>query len=287
MATADQRVAERLEVDANGLTFSAWSAGAPGGRPVILLHGFPETAWCWRPVMADLAGAGCWAFAPDQRGYSAKARPFALEQYAVPHLVKDVIALADTLEMATFDLIGHDWGGMVAWVLAANHPQRVRSLTVLSTPHPEAMRLAMARRGEDFLAHVERFRRPEEPERLFLGGDLDGSGLRRLFASTGLPDFDPSEYLAILTQPGALTAALNWYRAMDADQLGPLPAITTPTLYVWSTGDVALERSAAEDTARCVAGPFRFEVLVGVSHWIPEEAPGEVSRLVLEHLAGT
>ncbi len=105
---------ERLEIDANGLTFSARAAGPVGGRPVLLLHGFPETSWSWRGLLGALGSAGYRAVAPDQRGYSAKARPPAVADYAVPHLLADVLALADTMEMATFDLIGHDWGGLLA-----------------------------------------------------------------------------------------------------------------------------------------------------------------------------
>ncbi len=278
---------ERLEVDANGLTFTARAAGSYKGRPVLLLHGFPQTSWCWRPTLSDLGQAGFRGLAPDQRGYSPKARPPDIASYAVPQLVDDVLALADTLELPMFDLVGHDWGGMVAWVVAARHAHRVRSLTVVSTPHPEALRAATARRGPDYLAHIERFRRPEEPERLLLGPDQSGSGLQRLFEATGLVDHDVSEYLGVLTQPGALTAALNWYRAMNADQLGSLPPIVVPTLYIWSTGDVALAREAAEATAQRVAGRYQFAVLEGVSHWIPEQAPADLSRLLLEHLAAT
>jgi len=127
---------ERLEIDANGLTFSARAAGPPDGRPVLLLHGFPETSWSWRFVLDQLAGAGYRAVALDQRGYSTFARPDGVEAYRLAHLVDDVVGVADTMEWPTFDLVGHDWGGLVAWVTAARHAGRVRSLTSVSTPHP-------------------------------------------------------------------------------------------------------------------------------------------------------
>ena len=279
---------ERLQIDAGGFTFSARAAGPPDGRPVLLLHGFPETSWSWRQLLSDLGDAGHRAVAPDQRGYSPGARPAAIEDYALGHLVGDVLALADTLEMATFDLIGHDWGGMVAWVTAARHADRVRSLTVVSTPHPEALRTALLGGDADQTersGYMAFFREPETPELLLLGEDRSGSGLRTLFEVSGLDPAVSDEYVACLTEPGAMTAALNWYRAMDGADIDGLAPIVVPTLYVWSTEDVALGRAAAEATAEYVAGSYRFEVLEGVSHWIPELAADDLSRLVLDHLA--
>jgi pimeloyl-ACP methyl ester carboxylesterase len=280
---------ERLEIDASAMTFSARAAGPHDGRAVLLLHGFPQTSWCWRPLLSALGEAGYRPVAPDQRGYSPKARPPEVFAYAVPKLVDDVIALADTMEMPAFDLVGHDWGGMVAWVTAARFPERIRSLTVLSTPHPGALRDALlggdpeqARRS----AYIAKFQEPETAERNLLGADGSGSGLVQLFETTGLDPALAEEYVRTMREPGAMTAALNWYRAMHAADVDGLPPIVMPTLYVWSSGDEALGRFAAESTAEWVAGRYRFEVLDGVSHWIPEAAPDVVSALVLEHLAG-
>src|SRR5271165_2446999 len=144
---------ERLEIDANGLTFTARAAGPPRGRPVVLLHGFPETSWSWRRQLAVLGAAGYRAVAPDQRGYAPGARPPRVQDYGISHLVADVLAIAETMEMQTFDLVGHDWGGMVAWVVASRHAQRVRSLTVVSTPHPDALRGVQASAETDEEPH--------------------------------------------------------------------------------------------------------------------------------------
>jgi pimeloyl-ACP methyl ester carboxylesterase len=281
---------ERIEIDANRLTFTARAAGPDRGRGVILLHGFPQTSWSWRGQLSELGDAGYRAVAPDQRGYSAGARPPAVADYRLVHLVGDVLALADAMEMDTFDLVGHDWGGMVSWVAAAQHPGRVRSLSVVSTPHPLALRAALlggdpAQAGRSI--QMGAFLRPDLPERLLLGEDSSGSGLEALCTESGLGAANIRQYLAVLTQPGALTAALNWYRAMDGEELADLPPVKVPTLYVWSTDDAALGRSAAEASGDFVSGDYRFVVLEGVNHWIPEAAPRELARLLIEHLATT
>ncbi len=281
---------ERLEIDANRLTFTARAAGPEHGRGVILLHGFPQTSWSWRGQLSELGEAGYRAVAPDQRGYSAGARPLTVSEYQLDHLVGDVLALADAMEMDTFDLVGHDWGGMVSWVVGARHPDRVRSLSVVSTPHPLALRAALLGGDPDQAertAQMDAFRRPEVPERLLLGEDRSGSGLEALCTASGLGAADTRQYLAVLTRPGALTAALNWYRAMDGDELADLPPVAVPTLYVWSTEDPALSRPAAEASGTFVTGGYRCVALEGVNHWIPEAAPKELARLLLEHLATT
>jgi pimeloyl-ACP methyl ester carboxylesterase len=285
-----QIVIDRLEIDANGFRFAARAAGPADGRRVLLLHGFPQTSWCWRAQLGALAAAGYRAVAPDQRGYSPGARPADVADYSMPCLLADVMALADKMEMDTFDLVGHDWGGMVAWQAATHHPERVRSLTSVSTPHPLALQHALL--GGD-PAQAERaeamdlYREPDEAERLLLGPDGSGSGLLALLTAGGLSAPDAAVYVEALREPGALTAALNWYRAMERSDLFELTPVDVPTLYVWSTGDAALGRTAAEATGDCVTGTYRFAVLEDVSHWIPEMAAGRLNELLIDHLAHT
>ena len=279
---------DRLEISAGGLVFTGRACGPHEGRRVLLLHGFPQTSWAWRDELSALGRAGYRAVAPDQRGYCPGARPTEVGDYATEHLVGDVLALADSMEMETFDLVGHDWGGMLAWIVASQHSGRVRSLSVVSTPHPLALQHALLGGDPGQAAHGEAmaaFRAPEVPERLLLGPDGSGSGLATLLAETGLDDDDARMYVTALTEPGALTAALNWYRAMDGAALSGLEPVVVPTLYVWSTGDEAFGRAAAEETAEHVRGPYTFEVLENVSHWIPEMAPVELSDLLLRHLS--
>jgi pimeloyl-ACP methyl ester carboxylesterase len=198
------------------------------------------------------------------------------------HVVADTLAMADWLGAHTFHLVGHDWGGAAAWAVAGRYPERLKSLAVVSTPHPKC--LGEARHVDDDQrersSYVDLFRMPGKAEDVLLE-----DGARRLRAMlTGSDAAAVDEYVRVLTQPGALTAALNWYRAASADDAGDLAPVTTPTLYVWSDGDIALGRRAAEATKDHVVGPYRFEVLPGVSHWIPEQAPAALNALLLEHL---
>lgn len=272
---------EHAEVEANGFRFDLRVAGPPDGRPVLLLHGFPQSSACWEPVMGHLAAAGCRAVAPDQRGYSPGARPDALEAYRLEALVGDVAALVHALGLGPVDLVGHDWGGVVAWGAAARGTELVRSLVAVSTPHPAAL-LAALRDDEDQRrrsAYIEVFRRPGEAEML-----LDAAGLRAMFAATGLPSEWAERHVSYMSAPGVLTAALNWYRALDPSRLDVGP-VATPVTYVWSTGDVAFGRAAAEATAAYVRGPYDFVELEAVSHWVPEEVPDTLAQTLAAHLS--
>jgi pimeloyl-ACP methyl ester carboxylesterase len=277
-----------VEVAANGWTFTARTDGPEDGRPVILLHGFPQTSRCFTAELSALGGAGFRAVAPDQRGYSPGARPTAVEAYRVEELASDVVALADSLGFDTFDLVGHDWGGLVAWIVASRWPGRVRTLTSVSTPHPLALADALGGGDPDQAersSYLKLLRQTDVPEELLLGADGNGEGLRALFADSGIDADTVEEYIDVLSRPGALTAALNWYRANDLRGLNGPEVVIVPTLYVWSTEDIALGRVAAEATADHVTGPYRFEVLEGVSHWIPDVAADRLNPLLLDHFA--
>ncbi len=283
---------ERLEIHANKMRFTARAAGPENGRQVLLLHGFPQTSSCWRSVLTSLGDEGYRAVAPDQRGYSVDARPVMVEDYAIPHLENDVMAVANAMEMHTFDLVGHDWGGLLAWLVATRNPDRVRSLTAVSTPHPLALRevlLGPGRKRTDrkVPGYMDIFRDLAVPERLLLGEDGSGSGLLRVLAEVGLEGPAAQEYVQAMAEPGALTAALNWYRAMDGDVLDDLLPVAVPTLFVWGNNDAALGRTAAELTADWVIGLYNFEVLEGINHWIPETAPAELSERIMAHLRVT
>lgn len=279
---------ETIELSAGGFTFRCRVTGPPTGRVVVLLHGFPETSRSWAHQLEALGAAGYRAVAPDQRGYSPGARPAETASYGTAYLVADVLAIADALGAEQFDLVGHDWGGAIAWQVAGRHPDRVRTLTVVSTPHPMAFATALAAgSGEQAgkSAYIEFFRDPASTEGMLAN---DAQGLRMIYLGSGLADQEAvAEYLEVLTQPGALDGALNWYRAADLTSITGMGPITMPTMYVWSTNDVALGREAAEATGQFVDGEYRFEVLEGVSHWIPEEAAETFSALLLDHVTSS
>ena len=268
----------------DGLRFEVRDAGPPGGEPVILLHGFPEDGSSWDRMAPALHRAGYRTLAPDQRGYSPGARPTSRRAYRLQETVADVAALADAAGLERFHLVGHDWGGVVAWGAGTALADRLTSLTVVSTPHPRAFLEAMPRGQVLRSWYMAAVQLPALPERLLLRGG--GAGLAESLVRGGLDAESADRYAARLREPGALTAALNWYRALPYDvKQGKAPPIAVPTLYVWSDKDPFLTRWAAERTARYVSGPYHFLELPGVSHWIPEEAPDALDDVLLPHLA--
>lgn len=269
---------EPLTVSTPAGPFDALAAGPSDGRAVLLLHGFPESARQWEAQLETLAGAGMRAVAFDQRGYSPGVRPAGVEAYRIDHLVDDVLAVASALDWETFDLVGHDWGAAVAWAVAAAAPARLHTLTAVSVPCGPAFAAALRNDPDQRRrsAYFALFQRPGEAERQLLSGELDAF-------FTGMPPGRSQYYKRRMSDEAALTAALNWYRAMSPPaRRGP---ITVPTMYVWSTEDAFIGETAARGVADLVEGPYRFEVLEGVSHWISEEAPERLDALLLEHLA--
>lgn len=279
------------EYPRDGLRFDVTDTGPEDGPLVVLLHGFPGDRSSWRDVLPGLTAAGLRCVVPDQRGYSPRARPRGRSPYRGRELVADVTALLDALGADRAHVVGHDWGGAVAWQLATRAPERVASLTVLSTPHPAALRRAMTRSRQPLRSvYVGLFQVPVLPELV----------LRRLLAPllrrTGLPDRWAREYAARMAGPGALTGALAWYRALVVPDPGRRRtsgrprtsggrSVTVPTTYLWGRRDTALGRWAAEATADYVSGPYRF-LEVDESHWLPETAPGLVTATVLEAVRG-
>lgn len=264
-------------------TFDVRTGGPADGTPVVLLHGFPQTSWAWRHQIASLGDEGYRVVAPDLRGYSPGARPRGVGNYRLPALAGDVLGLIDALDLGRIHLVGHDWGGAIAWHMAADNADVLRSVTAISTPHPSAMRDAILHPSSGQAvrsSYVAMFQIPGL-ERLMLA--RGGKALKEPMVRMGMDPADADHYVAELGTREALGAALNYYRALRTGGVGGGEPIKVPTLYVWSTGDAALGRTAAERTADHVEGPYRFEVLEGVSHWVPEEAASDTTRLLLEH----
>jgi pimeloyl-ACP methyl ester carboxylesterase len=280
---------EIQQVDVGDLTFDVRVDGPEDGRPVLLLHGFPETSLSWSAVTPLLAEAGLRTYAPDQLGYSPGARPDEVDAYALTNLVQVTADLMTALDVPVADVVGHDWGANVAWGLAAWHPDRVRTLTAVSVPHPTAYTLAYRADPEqkERSAYIKLFWQAGKAEEVLL--EDDARRLRRMLSGsdgeTGVPAEAIDEYVAVLSAPGALTAALNWYRAMSSGTR--VDPVEVPTTYVWSDGDVAIGRTAAEACANHVTGDFRFVELPGVTHWIPEQAPEELASAILDRIASS
>jgi pimeloyl-ACP methyl ester carboxylesterase len=279
------RVNETVRVPVGDLTFDVHIGGPVDGRPVLLLHGFPQHAGMWDRVAPILHAAGLRTLAPDQRGYSPGARPAASPEYGMTSLIGDVTGLLDALDLSTVDLVGHDWGAVVGWQVAARHPERIRSYTALSIAHPAAYTRALKtsldqqRRS----AYLLLFRLDDKPERVLLAGGA--RRLRAVFDGSGLDAEGVARYVdPLVAEPGRLTAALHWYRAMGRRDQDGLPPVTVPVTYVWGDEDLAQGRKGAEDTGNHVMGPYRFVPLEGRSHWLPDEAPDEVADAVLARI---
>ncbi|WP_133853684.1 alpha/beta fold hydrolase [Labedaea rhizosphaerae] len=262
-------------------TFDGLAAGPEDGRQVLFLHGFPESAQQWEYQLGALGANGLRAVAFDQRGYSPGVRPPDVADYKVDELVADVLAVADALGWTKFDLVGHDWGAAVAWHAAAQHADRVRTLAAVSVPHPAAFATALREDPEQqtMSRYMQTFQGKQAEKQLLAD---NAKALRQMYDRKPPPS-RIEDYVQRFAEEGALTAALNWYRAMKFNP--PCGPVAVPTLYVWSTEDTALGSTGAFGTAKHVTGPYRFEMLEDVSHWVPEEAPEQLSALLLEHFA--
>ena len=253
--------------------------------PVICLHGFPEQPSAFDDVAASLRGDGFDVHVPSQRGYDPAHRPLDRRSYATAELATDVLRYADANGIERFHLVGHDWGAGLAWWLAAHVPERLVTMTSLAVPHPRAMR-AVALRSTQLLKsyYIGLFRLPGHlPERALLAGG--GTRFRDALQRSGLSAARAEEYVRAMSEPGALTAAINWYRGASPQELLATPDITdVPVLYVWGSEDLALSRAAAEATTRFVRSRYRFLPLEGASHWLPQEHSALFLPALVEHL---
>lgn len=271
-----------------GLTFDALAAGEAGAPLVLLLHGFAESMNCWRVQVSALGDMGYRAIAPSQRGYSPGARPDPRDasHYHIDRLMEDAMAIVAACghSEARLHLVGHDWGGSIAWALADRYPERLASLTILSRPHPNAFNRALqmldgeqAHRSQHHTAFLE----PGAADVVLAD---NARWLRERWMANGVPDSAVERHLSVLGNKQAMVAALAWYRARGAIR-SPLGPTRVPTLYIWGDADDTVGRIAAEGTVDFVAAPYRFEVLPGVGHFAADQVPERVTELVLAHLA--
>ena len=272
---------------APGLVFDVLADGPEGAPLVLFLHGFAESFHTWESQIAAVAAAGYRALAPSQRGYSPAARPDPRDtgNYLFDRLVEDALAVVAACSRAPrFHLVGHDWGGSIAWGIADKYPDRLASLTILSRPHPNAFNRALA------LPDGEQQHRSRH-HRAFLAPDAaaavladDAAWLRVRWDAAGMPRAAQQKHLSVLGNPAAMEAALAWYRARGAIR-APLGKIRVPTLFIWGDADDTVGRPAAEGTREEMTGPYQFAVLPGGSHFTQDQMPGAVNALLLAHLA--
>ncbi len=276
--------ATHSELRIGELRFRAAETGEADAPLVLLLHGFPQTRHTWRHELPALAAAGFRAVAPDQRGYSPGARPDGIEAYRIERLLEDVLGFADALGADRFHLVGHDWGGHLAWTTVALYPHRVRSLAVLSRPHPAAFaRASAASEQREGSSHHRSFQRAEATDELLAD---DCAGLRAALARQGVSEADAAVYLETLGERAALDAAIHWYRALPDAGLAAkdVPRVVVPTLFGWGDADATVGRPAAEGTAEFVDAPYRFEVFPGIGHFVTDQAPAAFTQLLVDHL---
>ncbi|MDT5067566.1 MAG: hypothetical protein QOK02_3721 [Mycobacterium sp.] len=274
-------MSERIREFANdGYVFPVQDEGPIDGEMVVLLHGFPQTSKSWDAVTPGLHAAGYRTLVFDQRGYTPTARPRGRFAYRISALVGDVAALVATVG-SPVHLVGHDWGAIVAWATAAARPDLVRTLTAVSVPHSRAYLRSLLSSTQalksyyiavfqiPWLADTVLRRFPKLTDKLFVDGGMGAAALRQVHTD--------------VIESGALTPAINWYRALPFSSPRYLQRVTRPTTYVWSADDIALGRRCAQLCERYVTGPYRFEVVDG-SHWIPEEKPDFVRDLIVDRI---
>ena len=263
-----------------GLTFEVRDEGPPEGDVVVLLHGFPQLNTSWDQVVALLHAQGLRTLAPNQRGYSPRARPRGRRAYRSSRLAADVMALAD-LTGGPVHLVGHDWGAAAAWATTMLAPEKVRTLTAVSVPHPGAFMAAMPRGQALESWYMALFNIPWLPERLLSSRRFGDWFLRR----GGMTPPMIEGFRRDIVDGGALRGGLGWYRALAlADPRAFSMHVVVPTTYVWSDGDVFLGRAGARLCERYVDGPYTFEVVEGASHWLPDERPREVAAAILQRI---
>jgi pimeloyl-ACP methyl ester carboxylesterase len=268
-----------MRVDVGGVGIEYEVTG--DGRPVILLHGFPDTGRLWRHQVPALAEAGFRVLVPDMRGYGRSDKPPAVEAYAMQALVGDVVAVLSDAGFERAHVMGHDWGAAVAWALAAFAGDHVDHLVTLSVGHPATMRSGGYEQYEKSW-YMLLFQFPGIAEEWLSANEW--ANFRNWARHP-----DAGAVIAELEANASLIPALNYYRAnvpprawLSAGR--SLPAITAPTMGVWSSGDMALTERQMVNSEQSLSGPWRYERLEGPGHWMQLEAPDALNRLLLDFL---
>lgn len=264
-------------VEANGLRFRVGIAGS--GTPVVLLHGFPDTHRVWQQQLAPLVEAGYQVIVPDQRGCGDSDMPTAVGAYRLALLAEDIVAVLDALDVREpAHLVGHDWGAVVGWKLAADHAPRFRSYLAMSVGHPLEYRRGLEQKLRAWYIGIFLIRG--------LAETLLRAGHWRALQIFGNNPTENEARIAALSRPGRLTAGLSWYRANIWTVLAkPFGKTPLPVLGVWSDGDFALAENQMRNSQRQVTGPWRYERITGATHWLQLDRAEEINQLLLGWLA--
>lgn len=264
------------------LEIAYYDEGPKDGEPVVLLHGFPQRASSWEPVAERLHAQGMRAYALDQRGYSPRARPRSRFDYRVTELVADVRGLIDEIGQPVH-VVGHDWGAIVAWGVAGQHPDVVKTLTAVSVPHPAAFMRSMLTSTQGIKSYyMAMFQLPFVPEMLLRSRKTATRFLRGGGMSAAMVD----DYFAGIVDDGALRGGIGYYRSLPLSRAGDIGRrIRVPTTFVWSDRDAFLGRKGAETCGRWIDADYRFEVIGGASHWLPDQRPDELASFIAARIA--
>lgn len=280
---------EHQFIQTNGVTLHVVQAGPADGPLVLLLHGFPEFWFGWRKQIPALAAAGFRVWAPDQRGYNLSDRPRGVRNYTLDKLAQDIVGLIDAAGVEQAAIVGHDWGAAVGWQLGMAHAERVRRLAILNVPHPAVLERFLRSSREQLRRswYIFFFQLPWLPERL-LATRLDD-----LLRSSSHPGVFTDELLQVYyrawRQPGAVTAMLNWYRAVvrgwRPNRPWPATPVQPPTQIIWGAQDIALSPALAQPSVDlCRDGRLTF--FPDATHWVQHDAPEAVNALLIDFLRG-
>lgn len=280
---------EETFINTNSIKLHTIMAGPQSGSPVILLHGFPETWRCWIRQLPALAAAGCRVIVPDQRGYNLSDKPKGIENYRMEELTRDILGLIDALEYEKVNLVGHDFGALVAWMLATKHPERLHRLGIVNVPHPAVMWRFLRRDFEQMRRSLYAlfFQLPWLPEMVMSVGNWRGASLslRRSGKPHAFTDEDIEKYTEAWSQPGAMTAMLNWYRAAARyrPEITNGMRVSIRTLILWGVQDFALSRRMARPSLDyCDDGSLVF--FPDATHWVQHEEADEMNRQLLNFI---
>ena len=276
----------KSQISIGEFTFDLSTAGHPDNTAVVLLHGFPESNHMWTRLMEDLAQEGYYCVAPNLRGYSSGARPKGKANYAIQHLTRDIIQISEALNLSKLHLVGHDWGALIGWYIAEQHPELLFSWSALSVPHAQAFAEAVINdpRQKKMSTYIRRFQMPWLPEYKLKKQNF--ALLKRLWKHSSSKEVD--DYISIFETDGALTAAINYYRGnykmmKQANRNSILGKVLVPTILVWGEHDPAIGLAGINNCSDHIDAAYELIKIQG-GHWLIQTHYNLVAQAIIQHL---